>query len=861
MATDYLPPDGTRLPFNFTKDGYEPPSGQLLFNFVSQGTTGTLQAAINVVSPYWETTHTYPKTCPKYVVGYGGGRVQIIKGRCLYGGIRDLRCLLTGLSIDEVTSNLPVYINSVLRNDQKDLPAYYYAVPPIDLSAYIDVHQPDHLFASVRGWTTLYHDLPAFLQGIKKRSEDQILAIIDVHQPENLLGSVRGWVSSYHDLTALLQGINKRGGGQIPATIGVHSPTDLPAGIGGHLWGTLGATIYRHYPKNLSAHLIGSVVEVVLDLPVYVWGWETTFLSATARSWHREQQGVVAGRIHGFMERFLGANIPGTHFPVDLGGYFRAGHQEARLIGALIYGWAVSDLNASTNIVYPFDLGAYTNAILPEDLSAYLKVRYRQNLTASTYGWQFFGLGASINQIYADLLPASIYGRDDMYGDLRARLKGTVSSDHQDLALFIRSVLLADLTAQIRATYLSGITAYLYAIPPRDLVGRLRGWQEGNLQATMVGQDYPWNLTAEIYPTGQWVLLGASVYPKRAVEIYTTLNASAYSWEARYLGSSISGEDAHHLWATINALGYSSNLHARIVPKMIRLTTVVNVHTMNHLDLSAIINYSCFKTGFSDLSSNIYSKPKADLQAYIKVIRFNYKPVYLPAKVGYHNTVSEVDKFKLRINIHPSDVTFEDKLMLRFMVLAAGNFLGAYIRGTLRYDQLSARIVAEGVPKYKYPTPLQNREVVVHKNYAGVFEKFEYVELSFKSVVKDYYYSSDADYAWKKDRFERWILDVKSYLPTNTALQLKRRLHRATTLYDLRKFESVDEAMRYAISFVTEYPQGNLSASIWHLSSYAALGGIINPKYVRSSRKALSASISASGHTIVLGSSSGITKI
>lgn len=822
---------------------------------------GTLRAIIAVSQPNWNETYTYPKSCPKYVVGYGTGRVQIIKGQCLFGGIRDLRCLLTGLSIDEVTSNLPVYINSILRNDQKDLFAYYYAVPPIDLSAYIDVHQPDHLFASVRGWTTLYHDLPAFLQGIKKRSEDQILAIIDVHQPENLLGSVRGWVSSYHDLTALLQGINKRGGGQIPATIGVHSPTDLPAGIGGHLWGTLGATIYRHYPKNLSAHLIGSVVEVVLDLPVYVWGWETTFLSATARSWHREQQGVVAGRIHGFMERFLGANIPGTHFPVDLGGYFRAGHQEARLIGALIYGWAVSDLNASTNIVYPFDLGAYTNAILPEDLSAYLKVRYRQNLTASTHGWQLFNLGASIHQIYADLLPAQIYGRDDMYNDLHVRLKGVVSSDYQDLTSFIRSMCWKALTAQLKATYISGINAYLYAIPPKNLVGQLHGWQTTNLQVLMLGQDYPWNLTAEIYSTGQWKLLMASIYPKRAVGIYGVLNASTHSWEARYLGSSIAGENAHHLWATINPLGYSSNLHARIIPKMIRLTTIVNIHTMNHLDLSAIINYSCFKTGFSNLSSNIYSKPKGDLQAYLKAIRFNYKPVYLPAKVGYHNSISEVDKFKLYINIKPSDATFEDKLRLRFLVLASGSFLGAYIRGTLRYKQLFARIVAEEVPRYKYPEPLKNREVVVHKNYAGIFEKFEYVELSFKSVVKDYYYSSDADYAWKKNRFDRWILDVKSYLPTNTALHLKRRLHRATILYDLRKFESVDEAMRYAVSFVTEYPQSNLSASIWHLSSCAVLSGIINPKYVISTKKALSASIAANSNTVVLGSGDGITKI
>ena len=144
MTGEYIPPDP--MPFNFTSSGYEPPnSKELLFNFA--GRLKDLQAAINVTQPYWHETHTYPKTCPKYVVGYGSGSVQIIKGRCTFGGIRDLRAYCTPIP----PVDLPAIIY-VTPREHLDLPTNVHGWQEGDLAAYLDVISINNLPADIHGW-------------------------------------------------------------------------------------------------------------------------------------------------------------------------------------------------------------------------------------------------------------------------------------------------------------------------------------------------------------------------------------------------------------------------------------------------------------------------------------------------------------------------------------------------------------------------------------------------------------------------------------------------------------------------------------------------------------------------------------
>jgi hypothetical protein len=96
------------------------------------------------------------------------------------------------------------------------------------------------------------------------------------------------------------------------------------------------------------------------------------------------------------------------------------------------------------------------------------------------------------------------------------------------------------------------------------------------------------------------------------------------------------------------------------------------------------------------------------------------------------------------------------------------------------------------------------------------------VELSFRSIVEDYFYVGAEGRLYKTDRLAKWKSDVKSFIPENTVLGIKRKLHRAKVVYDLKDFNNIDEAVRFAIDYVIEYGRTDLNARI------AVSGGLLN---------------------------------
>lgn len=1390
---EYLPPESTKLPFNFTTQGYASPgSTSILFDFAPQGTFGTLKAAVNVMQPYWYTTHTYAKSCPKYVVGYGSGGVQIIKGRCLYGGIRDLQGIITGLPKGLTTSTLPVYINSVLNNNQSDLSLYCYAISPSNLSAYsethlpkdirgyisgvkkkdsgnlstfIDTHSPGtihsyigvHLPATLRSsLTVLKHkssgdinslidthlsislsgnisadyprnihaslrscrqeikDLNTYITVIKNKSLQYMSSIISAHLPTvlgasikiirsdyanlpssiklwtdnnlnstidahrwgslnaivgsfgkgvgdlnsyifvekykgyssvtseisthtfgnlkfnitgvksdlcnipssvhgfeiaylnatidthssvNIGSSIKGWYSTYKNLRGTIrswytnnyQNLSTAVDSHFPvylqSVIGTHQPSNMLSFIGGHIhnhiysiirswhrnldkylmgnirgwqsntisstigghlhsnlnmylrvwqsnitidfpsyihswekspdmtaiifshgpekisstirgWGTeiqkiltakvrswqvgglsseilshqyvkiyssirgwanninrnlyssikgwqssdlggaidshiwaiLGATVFPHPPppiyssirgwasniqKDLDSHIYGwdkgnisstigghlykslnillkSIhIGIISDLSSSLHGWQQADLSMTVKGGHVPSnlgilmKGVVVGDIknissnlHGWQTSDLGISIKGGHSPINMIGYINIfqstyknlkssiygwqdeeltsnidGHISGKLSSSIrsfyinkeimlrsaIYGWQSSDLpsmisshtpeilrgmikgeevtsillpaytygwqisgigiilkdthfpenltaqlqakqrhinsltalvhswhikniTAILNVVFPMDLQASLYPIEPVNLSSYLKPRLITTLPSYLKGWQKLDLTAAIYQIWDKYLSASIYSRTDTSKNLTSRIKGCGDA-FDSLYGSIVAIYWKPLYATIRATYLSSISSYLYAIPPKNLSSRIKVWHERFLQAELNGQNYPWNLTAQIFPGGGLSKLNALIYPRKDREISNNLSIIIHSWETRVLSAFILVDNAPSLSAYLNTLGHTKDLHGSIRPKMIRLTTTINIPTQVHDNLSATINYPCFKTDYSTLYATVDVKYKGDLYAYIKPIYTNYRIAGLSASIGYTDAYLEIDKIKLSINIHNSEFFTEDKLKIMLRLLDAESLLTAYIRGTLRFTGISARIVADPIPGYSFGATPKNREIVINKTYDGIFKEFEIVEMLFKSTVKDYFYSTDGNFAWKSDKNDRWILNVKSILPPNTTIGTIRRLHKATSMYDFKKFKSVDDAIRAAMDHVTEYPQSNLGASIVNLGIYKTLGGIIVPRYIINSKNSLESTIIPVGNVILVNEKESVTKI
>jgi hypothetical protein len=556
----------------------------------------------------------------------------------------------------------------------------------------------------------------------------------------------------------------------------------------------------------------------------------------------------------------LPAILEGTHDPSNIGAYVNSLKRSTRDISAYIRGWQASNLPASLRIMIPVDLSAELSLIAPVDLSSSIRARYYNNLPGTIHSYATKYLGAYINQIYDQFLPAQINPLTDNFKNLGVKIY-PYGESYSDLGAYSIGFQWNSLSASITPKYITNLLGYIFPVVPVNLKGIIHGWEERFLQGILIGEDYPWNLKASITVSGSWQTLTASILGLRGVFQSGNLRSGVHTWERRDLPSYIFAARTGNLSAYLNPHLQASNLHASIRPKMIRLTTFVKIPTMVASDLSATINYLCFGTGYSNLGSSIWAKYKSDLYAFIRA-RVPYdQPKDLGAKIGYTDSYLETDTYKLNIDLLPSKYYTEDVYRIRLTALSALTILNAYIRATPRYVDFPASIVAEDVESYTYESTFRNRERVIHKTYDGIFQTFETVEMAFKSAVKEYYYSSAGNTAWKASRFDKWMLDVRSILPANLTTKLKRRLHRATTVYDFRRFSSVDEAVRYAIAHVTEWPEGDLGSTIYGRGRYRQLSAVLIPRYVKTNSTTMAAYINPLQDTIVVGRPGNVTTI
>ena len=582
-------------------------------------------------------------------------------------------------------------------------------------------------------------------------------------------------------------------------------------------------------------------------------------ISASVKPVHNTYASL-SGRLDGFTTNDLSCIFPGVHLPSELGSNVFIKQRENRYLQSSIMSWAEKSLSAALSIISSTDFQAIIQTIEPSNLSAYIKDRQVSVLRASVTSWGEHSLNAYIKQIYSSDMGSIISGRNDMWSSVRASMKGT-GSEYRSISSSIGPMQLRDISSTIRATYLSNLSAYIYAVTYSNLLSSIISWDIKTLSASIVSDNYPWNLTASITASGSTNTLTGLINGLQSVCNYNNFRCLIHSLQIESITANITGDGAPCLSAYLMPVGNASNLHAIIYPKVIRLTTVVSVSTLANRDLSSIINSSCFKTGYSTLPAYIHPKFKGDLQGYIKGTSLQYNYSNLSARSGYTDSYAEVDRLPLNISILPGDFYTFNRYRIMVKMYEGNGLLQASINGTLRYNDLQTSIRAVDLNSYTFEGVFKNRETVIHRTYDGMYISYETVEMAFGSIVNDYYYSSDGNKVWKKDRLDRWMLDVKSMLPEDTALKLKRRLHRATSLYDLKKFISIDEAMRYAIAYVTEQPQSTLPASIYNRGTFSHIGASINPHYTIRSNYSLTSSINPVNNSVVIGLPESIFKI
>jgi len=568
----------------------------------------------------------------------------------------------------------------------------------------------------------------------------------------------------------------------------------------------------------------------IRDLNAYVGVWEKMVYSGT------KDLGAIIGCV--FVED-LPASI-GIESPSDLQAYLNIFQTDTSDLSAFIHGFKEAYLPAYINCMRIFSLPALLTAVPPIDLPAYLKVWPMRQLPANVYGWDQLDLLANIYSIQKGDLPATIGG--ELAKDLGVILRGWVREATKDLGIYIRGFAYDDLPVTIRATYLKDLPAYLYSIAPVDITASIYGWDQLDLLAILVGVYGDYDLRASITPNNNYKNLIGILKPVAGHEIINYLPAYIKGVGSGYLRACIEANPVVNLGAYLNTIGQTANLAASIIPKVIRLTNVLSVITMEHMDLSAVINPSCIWSESRNLTAYLRTIYKSELGAVIIGEKYGTQSSNLFAKIGYADTHSFIDKLPININVATQSYRYIDILPLFISVFTHQNDLGASITGTYLYNDLSAYIVGSYLAPHHFYN-VKNKQKVSKLNHSGVVEWFEMVELSFKSIVNDYFYSSSGKSAWKINRLDRWILNISSYIPQNLKLNTKRRLHKLKYMYDLKRFDSIDEAVRYAINFVTDYPEIDLTAYIKPSGGFRNIQGILNVRRIERENYNLTSSI------------------
>ena len=551
----------------------------------------------------------------------------------------------------------------------------------------------------------------------------------------------------------------------------------------------LGATISTHAPMDLPA-TIGGVVAA--DLPAYI------------EAFIRQGDEDLGGTIAAHLPRDLGAFID-MHDPADITAYIR--------------GFAFRNLPAYITAIYEQNITGSIYGVPPEDLSAYLKVWPEEDLPGFIHGWQEADLGAYLNMIAKEDLPAIIGGHRP--GNIRALIKGWVREATYDLGGSVHSFALENLGAIIRPTEMAQLPAYLFPVVPRNLTAFIYGWQEADLGATINPTAYPWNLPASIVASGGYRHLPASIEGKLNVERPTDLRAFIHVTQGvTNLPADIWPRQARNLGAFIDPGKDKQNLGAEIYPKRIRLTGILNVVTMEHSDMSATISIPCFYSNFKDLATFIRPVHQANLTAQIYPKGYAWSTSNLGASFGYSLNTVVVDKLNINIHIEPLGFRTEDKYNINIGVFRGGLSLGASIFAERHPVDLPATINSIAVIPYDFDD-WKGSETVYDTTYTQVIKDYEKVDISFQTIVKEYFYSSGSDVVAKVDRYQHFVTKVASYYSPAKSRRLNRRLHKAKYLYDMRKFDTTDEAMRYAIWYVTTTPTSALGA---YINSVAPLG-------------------------------------
>ena len=534
-----------------------------------------------------------------------------------------------------------------------------------------------------------------------------------------------------------------------------------------------------------------------LDLPSYISGAirSVSDFGFLFKSWSRELPVDVRGTINGWLR--------GTS--KDLHGYIREGfkgqsdlnerlniwqHQQEDFSQA-IKGWSTGVIVDLVNAVKPTIQSS-------SDFSEYIKstIQESEDLNLDIYKiWQH------------------------QHENVNFMLHGWVTSN---LKLILQPFHIEDLPVLIRSTYVNNIGAYLYAIQPVDITASLMGWAVKDLSVYIAKGAYAGDLPANIYGINS-INLSLLIDAKKGIEIIRDLNIRMTNLKVSDLELYLNVIS----YADLNAYLLSSriivDLQCMIYPKIVFVRHNVNVSFLEHRDLAAAINFSCVSSDFRELTIYLMAKHKFDLPCYIyggDDSNIANLKCYINAADYISQDIIPVNFLKLDHPVNTTIVKYNNKVKYvidTITVLGSGvktSFadVSSSIIGDYMQRDLGFSIKAYSNRHYESPTVMKRFITLKLKNNIEDFRK--YVELTFNSYANSYYYFSGSKKAYRAFRNDHWVVHVEGFKFLPLGAGFEKTKVRNKYVFNLKNYESIDDAITDMIDRVTLLRSSDLGVTI-----------------------------------------------
>jgi hypothetical protein len=629
-----------------------------------------------------------------------------------------------------------------------DIYVYCGASPPKDIFAILAANQPVDIRACIRSGFSSIEDITATLVATGKLI--------------NFYARIRSLESSYSDMFS---------------TLNVRGIRDLIGYISGWAESDITASIKGWNGKDISAHIWASYVENVKDIHTFIRpSFESTSdAKATVHGWVRTH---TSDKLYNF---YLRSKLPKK---ILLG--FKKGLTIMEI--EPVYGY-FPDLHASITAMSLYV--SYINAFIrgtersTQDLST----------VASPVSKYVCMSKVAINFVNMSNLYAIITSFSG-YRDLKTSIIGTCStstSTSSDAGWIYRSLSVKFLMGTSGGLYIPQLSfsrirsdIFINHSDTPDLWAYLRGWAYGDITASISVQPYDTLLASvSALDLSHTKYLYATLYPTRYME----------------LTASLTGVGAFmHLGATITPSGSVGDIRASIYPYMVSSGyRIIRVDTKPYKDLYADINM-----GYNYGVGSAFK----DLHAFIRgsATYSNSSSLYatIDATTDIKDITADLTGRKvsrirtLRFIFRPKNRCQQDLYSLISGVGSAYTDMSASIVGDYLTSDITASIY---VSRYRYFG--SGPEIIeVYKRSGQFSQLYRKLKLSLKSKIDNYVYDSILKTVYQIGD-SKWVLKL-SELSDSGEFYDRNDGDRSKLIDDLTEFGSIDEAIRGAITWLTD---------------------------------------------------------